>query len=121
MNRIPLLLELPAGADQVLVEGKKCWPLMRSISGVERVSVNETGEWILGLYWRDNPNGRYEYGIFLSAGPNSEESAEVGDEMLRIFLRDKERCKEVAESLYNDLVAEHELRPMMIARNLRSI
>lgn len=117
---LSLLLTLPEGVDQALLEGKKRFPLMRSISHTERVSVNDTGMWILWLYRRDNPVGLDEWGIIYEAGPNNEQHMEFPGEMLQFFSKGEE-CYATALSHYDELVAEHNLQPMGIARNVRLV
>lgn len=117
---LSLLLTLPEGVEQALVEGKKRHPLMRSMSHTDWVSVNDTGMWILWLYRRDNPAGLNEWGIIYDAGPNDEQGMEFPGEMLRFFSK-REECYATALSHYEDLVAEHNLQPMERVNDIKPI
>ena len=112
---LSLLVTLPEGVNQTLVEGEKTHRLIRSISYVDQASVDATGMWTLWLYQRDNPAGMNEFGLVYEAGPNWQDIDAFDGKMLRFFSLDDE-CYEVALSLYERLVEEYDLELVDIAR-----
>lgn len=101
---------LPYGAEQVTVRGKRCIPLFNSMQ-ILHISTDRTEKWILGMYFRENPAGRYEVGLFCASSAKNLDPEAIPDEILRIFSWDPNTCSRVAFRHYDALMNKYGMTP----------